>query len=280
MPISIQRELITREIASDLLSRNVSNRPMSQNWARELAADMRAGRWQQTHQGIAIADDGTLVDGQHRLRAIELSGIPQEMLVARGLPRSTFAAVDQGRRRTPGQLVAMIGLRREPTRIASMARTILLCAYDQTIPSNPEVLEFVSEYGTQLESYLPIARKHGPAVAAAFAYAELRGWRDVPDAARRLVELDFRGEGDPMRALARRGESFSQLGGGRKGLRTKFEITLNALLAVEQGRELKTARPASPVYADLPGAAPRLPTVAPPGESPVEPPEIREGGET
>lgn len=268
--IKVRWETITPERAEELLAHNTANRPQSRAEERSEAADMRAGRWRQTHQGIAVADDGTLLDGQTRLRAIVLSGAPQRMLVTTGLPRDTFSAIDQGRRRTPGQLVAMIGLQREPTRIASMARTILLAAYDQSRPSNTEVLEFVGVYGRVLEDFLPVARKHGPAVAAAFAYAALRGWAGVAEAARRFVELDFTGEGDPMRALARRAESFAQLGGGRRALRTKFEITLNALLAVEQGRDLKTARPAAPDYPSLPGETPRLPTVPPPGSAPPE----------
>lgn len=264
MEIETKRELITRERATELLNSNVNNRPKSPGYERAFAEDMKAGRWHETHQGIALAEDGTLMDGQTRLRAIEISGTPQWMLVTTGLPRAAFAAIDQGRRRTPGQLVAMLGMRKEPHRVAGMARTILLAAYQQPRPTNTEVLEFVGIYGHALEDYLPVARKHGPAVAAAFAYAALRGWQGVADAARRFVELDFRGEGDPMRALARRAETFNALGGGRKALQTKFEITLNALLAVQEGRELKTARPAAPRYSDLPGEAPVLPTIPPP----------------
>lgn len=268
--ITVRWETITPERATELLDRNTANRPRSKAEERELADDMAAGRWKKTHQGIAIAADGTLLDGQSRLRAIELSGVPQRLLVTSGLPQDTFAAIDQVRRRTIGQLVAMTGLTRESSRIGSMARTILLAAYDQSRPTNTEALEFVGVYGNVLEDFLTVARKHGPAVAAAFAYASLRGWAGVAEAARRFVELDFTGEGDPMRALARRAESFSQLGGGRRALRTKFEISLNALLAVEQGRELKTARPAAPDYPSLPGEAPRLPTVPPPGASEPE----------
>ncbi len=42
---------------------------------------MREGHWDTTHQGIAIASDGTLVDGQHRLLAIVESGVTVRMNV-------------------------------------------------------------------------------------------------------------------------------------------------------------------------------------------------------
>lgn len=58
------------------------NRRLRMGHVRELATEMKAGRWVITHQGIAFGPDGKIVDGQHRLSAIVMAGFPVTMLVS------------------------------------------------------------------------------------------------------------------------------------------------------------------------------------------------------
>lgn len=58
---------ISPEQAAKWLERNDNNRNVNVAKVKKMAKDMREGHWDTTHQGIAIASDGTLVDGQHRL---------------------------------------------------------------------------------------------------------------------------------------------------------------------------------------------------------------------
>ena len=51
--------------------------------------DMEAGNWQWNGESIKFAEDGTLLDGQHRLAAIAESGVTLPVLVVRGLPNET-----------------------------------------------------------------------------------------------------------------------------------------------------------------------------------------------
>ena len=61
---------ITPNEASKYLANNPANRKINESVVRAMAEDMKAGRWMQTHQGIAISKTGRLLDGQHRLSAV------------------------------------------------------------------------------------------------------------------------------------------------------------------------------------------------------------------
>jgi hypothetical protein len=72
--------LVTLEIAAQWLDRNPQNRRIVQSRVSFYAAQMQAGSWKLTHQGIAFDEYGNLVDGQHRLYAVILSGTPRPFL--------------------------------------------------------------------------------------------------------------------------------------------------------------------------------------------------------
>ena len=68
-------DTVTPAIATRWLGLNTNNRHPRITDVRALAADMRGGRWQQNSETIKFGTDGRLIDGQHRLMAIELSGV-------------------------------------------------------------------------------------------------------------------------------------------------------------------------------------------------------------
>lgn len=78
----IEQKLITPEIAADMLTRNDGNRPMRPRVWQGYAKDMREGKWRQTHEAIAVAANGRVINGQHRLMAVTQSGIAQVFWVA------------------------------------------------------------------------------------------------------------------------------------------------------------------------------------------------------
>ena len=90
---------ITPKIATELLGGNINNRRLRLRYVRDLAAMMRRGDWLFTHQGIAFAPDGHLLDGQHRLQAVIMANIPIRMNVSRDCDPATFIALDAGMRR-------------------------------------------------------------------------------------------------------------------------------------------------------------------------------------
>lgn len=92
-------ETITPEVAEQYLRFNTSNRKVVKAHVERLAKDMASGRYQITHQGVAISANGVLLDGQHRLMAITQSGVPVTVLVTRGLPTGAQTTMDGGKRR-------------------------------------------------------------------------------------------------------------------------------------------------------------------------------------
>ena len=102
---------MTPEIAADLLRRNSNNRPIRDVITNNYLADMRSGKWKYAGDPIRLAEDGTLLDGQHRLTAMAAmpSGWSAPVLLIEGLPASAQLVMDQGRKRSPGQQLHLLG---------------------------------------------------------------------------------------------------------------------------------------------------------------------------
>lgn len=104
-------DMVTPEMADEWLSEDVNqqNRPLSSDTVAFLARAIERGEWRLTHQGIAFDEDNKLIDGQHRLAAIRKAGLPVQVLITRGVPRSAFAVLDTGRKRTGRDAMALAG---------------------------------------------------------------------------------------------------------------------------------------------------------------------------
>lgn len=118
-------EVITPEIAQKILTSNTHNRNLRPRLVTGYAADMAAGTWVENGETMKIADDGTVIDGQHRLHAIVESSTTQRMLVVRGLPIDAQDTVDNNARRT---FADVLKLRSEPNSVAvsSVTRQITM----------------------------------------------------------------------------------------------------------------------------------------------------------
>jgi hypothetical protein len=87
---------VTPEMATKWLEGNTHNRKVRDSVVTRYAIDMKAGRWRQTHQGIAFDEEGTLIDGQHRLYAILEAETSVVLQVTFGLPLESQKVVDDG----------------------------------------------------------------------------------------------------------------------------------------------------------------------------------------
>lgn len=91
---------ITPSMAAALLETMPKQRPLRKRRVADFVADMRAGEFQITHQGIAVDSEGNMIDGQHRCRAIMEFGQPVVMQVTLGCDKTSFVAIDRGAVRT------------------------------------------------------------------------------------------------------------------------------------------------------------------------------------
>jgi hypothetical protein len=117
---------VTPSLASELLQKNNSNRRIRPGHVNSMAAMMREGKFQTTHQGVALNTAGAVVDGQHRLMAIVKSGVTVTMPVAFNVDAEHYGhlMIDVGLGRTTSDIYAVDRFVSQPcTFIAYMHRS-------------------------------------------------------------------------------------------------------------------------------------------------------------
>ncbi len=111
---------VTPAIAAEWIGRNANNRALRRTVVEALKAAFARGEYVQTHQGIAFHEDGSLLDGQHRLTAIaELRDGKFPMLVTTGVTGDAYMVMDTGVKRTAND-----SLRLEDRRLVETATLI------------------------------------------------------------------------------------------------------------------------------------------------------------
>lgn len=142
---------ITPALAEKWLHQNTHNRNLRERAVLAYARDMKAGNWSENGEAIKFAKDGTLLDGQHRLQAIVLSGVTVKMLVVTGLDNRSQETMDDGRKRT---LSDALHLRGESNAVilGSLLRRALMWEQEQYrntgayTPTNTECLTFLEKH--------------------------------------------------------------------------------------------------------------------------------------
>lgn len=126
---------VTPQMAADWLKFNTSNRPLRRTVVNGLKVALTRGEYIPSHQGIAFSEDGTLLDGQHRLTAIsELRDGAFPMLVTWGVSREAFKVMDIGVKRTAADALG------EDRRLVEVARLIAVMFEPQRAAITPTML--------------------------------------------------------------------------------------------------------------------------------------------
>lgn len=100
-------ERITPAMARRLLAANRHNRNLRPARVSQFAGAIARGEWELNGETIKIAEDGTLLDGQHRLQAVVEAKRSIQSVVVRGLSRDAQDTVDTGRRRRLADVLAI-----------------------------------------------------------------------------------------------------------------------------------------------------------------------------
>lgn len=107
--MKIELKLITPYWAKKTLDeKNIGNRAINQRHVESLANEMKNGRWKLNGDTICI-NDLRLIDGQHRLAAVVLSGVTIQGLVIYGVSDDVFDTKDVGKRRSAGDTLGVLG---------------------------------------------------------------------------------------------------------------------------------------------------------------------------
>lgn len=137
--MNISRRFILPPEAESILSRMTGNRKRRKGHVETMAADMREGRWVDTHEPIAMSVDGNLIDGQHRLAAVVLSGAGQWFWVAVYDTHQTAIGlpIDCGARRSTADLLGL------NPRVARIANAIYRYGVTGSTSARPDQVEQV-----------------------------------------------------------------------------------------------------------------------------------------
>jgi hypothetical protein len=104
-------ETVTPIQAALILEANSHNRRLSNAQFDIVMGILMRGDWKRTHQGIAFYKDGDLMDGQHRLGASVLTGIPlAPIMISGGYDKDDNDAIDAGAKRTAADAAALSGV--------------------------------------------------------------------------------------------------------------------------------------------------------------------------
>jgi hypothetical protein len=99
--VTCKVETITQALADEYLTQtNGLNRTLSNPHVAELIGKQMRGEWVMNGDTIRFDSKGQLRDGQHRLRMVQLTGIPIEVIVVRGLDPAAFITMDVGKKRS------------------------------------------------------------------------------------------------------------------------------------------------------------------------------------
>lgn len=247
---------VTPELARGWLRNNLVNRNLSEATVVGYAREMKAGNFVATHQGIAFNDAEELIDGQHKLTAIVLSGVTVRFMVTFGLPKqitgknfTVMDVIDRGRPRSVGdQLRIQHGLK-DASVIAGICQGLAnLCCEDRMRRmSVGQALEVLAEFRAEVDWVVASrSRKAGlrqAGVLAAFALAhKALGCGVVEPLFAALNDLTRAGESglDKLRAFLTGGEAVLFTPRLNHGL---AELTLEVIHAEVAGRRLERLEP-------------------------------------
>lgn len=192
-------ELITPELAAQYLATNTVNRPLKDLSIGRFAADMLAGKWRPTHQGIAFYTDGRLADGQHRLHAVIRSGVSVYMAVTRGLPVDAALVIDGVVTRTArdciqiGALVSTGEKSSITSEVIATARVLMSFLQEQPRAidyiSVPQVQDYCAHYEEGIRDVIDTSRPRRSHITHRVLWANVYAAAYRGESEKRLVEF-------------------------------------------------------------------------------------------
>jgi len=113
-PGAVVKATITPELAQHLLALiNTHNRPLSNARVRQYVDVFKRGQYvfngESIQIGITESGHMQLLNGQHRLQACAIAGVPFETVLVLGLPISVFSTIDRGKTRSHADVLSVAG---------------------------------------------------------------------------------------------------------------------------------------------------------------------------
>jgi hypothetical protein len=154
--------------AKHLIESTNLNRRIRWTHLCKLSEQIKTGKWELTHQGIALREDGTLIDGQHRCLAVVMAGVSIKILITHGVSDDAYKVIDTGSARTAADGFNNL---KNAYAVSAAARLIIAfkqgyrLGYHKSGTTNREVIDFVSA-NPRIEECVSLSKevmKGGPA---------------------------------------------------------------------------------------------------------------------
>lgn len=108
--ISFTVEVVTPEIAIKYLNTSIGNRNIKKDTITALVNALTKGTFEVNGETIVFDQNGSLMDGHHRMEAIVRANVPAICLVIRGINRNTWTTMDSGTARSLGDVFKFEGI--------------------------------------------------------------------------------------------------------------------------------------------------------------------------
>lgn len=249
-----QIEMISPAQAKEYLERAIPNRRINDGTVTRYADDMQAGRWINNGQPLVFNEAGQLLDGQHRLRAVIVSGRTMAFLVVRGVPSVAMETLDTGRSRSTQDVLSLKGYKNAAS-IAAAARIIWNYAASVGVtytPSKPTLVKFIDNHPKFVLDAVPWVEGHKqnlfPRAPVAAVLALATESAQLNDEAKKFADGIFYGEGlykgDARFTLRRFMESLRarHTYSGSSVTVPVFAATARAWTAYSQGQSLEALK--------------------------------------
>jgi hypothetical protein len=189
--ITDSTELISPEMAQELLQKNKHNRPVNWNKVEEFSDIMRQGGWKLHGQGIILDGEGNILTGQTRLWAVVYSGVNVYLRISRGNPPDTASVIDRGRPQSSRDLATRKTERRHSPIEASLGRAICFLRSNSK-PSTDEVAKVIVEKASILATALKETHRIKKSKAVMMVLAVVCEIAESEEQAKRLTKsVDF-----------------------------------------------------------------------------------------
>jgi hypothetical protein len=120
--IRINFETFTRPKADEvLIEHNLNNRKLSQRRGEYFAELLKSDNFIEDGNPIKFDKNDTLIDGQHRLLGISLSGLSRKLLTVRGLEPEVFVTIDDYKSRNFDEVLRILNVK-EYTNMATIIK--------------------------------------------------------------------------------------------------------------------------------------------------------------
>lgn len=150
--ITVETIEVTPDLAKEMLDANEVNRNVSQDRVNRYKRAMLNGDWAFIGDPIRQSTTGRVLDGQHRLIAIEESGVTVTLVVIRGIPEQHQKYMDSGRARKAADSVHMMGIANS-TIVAAAARLLMVTTNEPAEGETWDGIVRVGQYAAKVAGF-------------------------------------------------------------------------------------------------------------------------------